>query len=171
MILKFKSSNPDISDSAFVADNATVIGDVIISDESSVWFSAVIRGDVSSIHIGKRSNVQDNVVIHTSDKHNVEIGDDVTIGHCAVVHGCKIASNVLIGMNATVLDGAEIGENCIIGANALVPPGKKIPAGSLVVGVPGKVQRQLTDDDIVHIKENAAVYVRLLKEYKSMQDE
>lgn len=171
MIIPFRSIAPTLSPTAFVASNATVIGDVELSDESSVWFNAVIRGDPGPIVIGRRTNVQDNVVIHTSDKHSVEIGDDVTIGHCAVVHGCKISDNVLIGMNATVLDGAEIGENCIIGANALVPPGKRIPAGSLVTGVPGKVQRQLSDKDIVHIKENAEEYVRLLKEYKCMQDE
>jgi len=171
MILKFKSTTPKISPTAFVAYNATVIGDVTISDESSVWFNAVIRGDADTISIGKRTSIQDNVVIHTDAPHNIKIGDDVTVGHGAVLHGCKIANNVLIGMNATVLDGVEVGENCIIGANALVPPGKKIPAGSLVVGVPGKVQRQLTDDDLAHIRENAAVYVRLLKEYKSMQDE
>ncbi|SFM43511.1 gamma carbonic anhydrase family protein [Methanolobus profundi] len=171
MIIPFKSKTPSISPTAFIVPNATVIGDTVLGDHSSVWFGAVIRGDVSSIIIGKRTNVQDNVVIHTSDKYGVEIGDDVSIGHCAVVHGCKIANNVLIGMNATVLDGAEIGENCIIGANALVPPGKKIPAGSLVVGVPGKVQRPLTDDDITHVKENAAEYVSLLKEYRMAQDE
>ncbi len=170
MLLKFKSTSPKISSTAFVADNATVIGNVIISDESSVWFNAVIRGDSDLISIGKRTSIQDNVVIHTDAPHKVEIGDDVTVGHGAVVHGCKIGNNVLIGMNATVLGGVEIGENCIIGANALVPPGKKIPAGSLVVGVPGKVQRQLSDEDIAHITENAAEYVSLLKEYKKMQD-
>ncbi len=169
MILKFRSLYPDISDSAFVADNATVIGDVVMGEESSVWFGAVIRGDANPIRIGKRTNVQDNVVIHISDTSRADIGDDVTIGHCAVVHGCKIASNVLIGMNSTVLDGAEIGENCIIGANALVPPGKKIPTGSMVMGVPAKVIRQLTEDEIAGIKENAAVYVKLLHEYKSQE--
>nr|WP_321496600.1 gamma carbonic anhydrase family protein [uncultured Methanolobus sp.] len=152
-----------------MADNATVIGDVVMGEESSVWFGAVIRGDANPIRIGKRTNVQDNVVIHISDTSRADIGDDVTIGHCAVVHGCKIASNVLIGMNSTVLDGAEIGENCIIGANALVPPGKKIPTGSMVMGVPAKVIRQLTEDEIAGIKENAAVYVKLLHEYKSQE--
>ncbi|TQD24007.1 gamma carbonic anhydrase family protein [Methanolobus vulcani] len=166
MILKFKSLSPEISDSAFVADNAIVIGDVVLGEESSVWFGAVIRGDENPICIGKRTNIQDNVVIHISDTSRVDIGDDVTIGHCAVVHGCKIANNVLIGMNSTVLDGVEIGENCIIGANALVPPGKKIPAGSMVMGVPAKVVRGLTEDEIAGIKENAAVYVKLLHEYK-----
>ncbi len=166
MILKFNSVFPEISPSVFVAENATVIGNVIIDDRSSVWFGAVIRGDSDRISIGKRTSIQDNVVIHTDAPRKVEIGDDVTVGHCAVLHGCKIASNVLIGMNVTVLDGAEIGENCIIGANALVPPGKKIPAGSMVMGIPGKVVRQLTDSEIAHIKENAAEYVRLLQEYK-----
>ncbi|MDY0387296.1 MAG: gamma carbonic anhydrase family protein [Methanolobus sp.] len=171
MLIKFKSTTPTISATAFVADNATVIGNVSISDESSVWFNAVIRGDSEMIRIGKRSSIQDNVVIHTDAPQKVEIGDDVTVGHGAVLHGCRIGNNVLIGMNATVLNGVEIGENCIIGSSALVPPGKKIPAGSLVVGVPGKVLRELTDEDIAHITENAAEYVRLLKEYKKMQDE
>jgi carbonic anhydrase/acetyltransferase-like protein (isoleucine patch superfamily) len=169
MIFKFKSSGPEIPDSAFVAENATVIGDVVLGEESSVWFGAVIRGDENPIRIGKRSNVQDNVVLHISDTSRIDIGDDVTIGHCAVVHGCKIANNVLIGMNSTVLDGAEIGENCIIGANALVPPGKKIPAGSMVMGVPAKFVRELTEDEILGIKENAAVYVQLLYEYKAQE--
>lgn len=166
MILNYKSVEPEICESAFVAENATVIGDVRLAEESSVWFGAVVRGDMNSIRIGKRSNVQDNVVIHIPENYGVEIGDDVTIGHCAVVHGCRIGDNVLIGMNSTVLDGAEIGDNCIIGANALVPPGKVIPAGSMVVGVPGKVVRQLTEDEIVGIKENAAAYVQLLQDYK-----
>ncbi|WP_342306159.1 gamma carbonic anhydrase family protein [Methanolobus sp. ZRKC5] len=170
MLIKFKSTTPTISPTAFVADNATVIGNVTISDDSSVWFNAVIRGDSDMISIGKRTSIQDNVVIHTDAPQKVEIGDDVTVGHGAVLHGCRISNNVLIGMNTTVLNGVEIGENCIIGANALVPPGKKIPAGSLVVGVPGKVQRQLTEGDIAHITENAAEYVGLLKEYKKMQD-
>ncbi|WP_340819334.1 gamma carbonic anhydrase family protein [Methanolobus sp. WCC4] len=170
MIITFKSNTPEISPTAFVASNAAVIGDVTISDGSSVWFGAVIRGDADSIHIGKRTSIQDNVVIHTDAPQKVEIGDDVSVGHGAVLHGCRISDNVLIGMNATVLNGAEIGENCIIGANALVPPGKKIPAGSLVVGVPGKVQRQLSDEDIAHIKENAEEYVRLSEEYRMMQD-
>ncbi|MDK2948488.1 MAG: hypothetical protein PWQ63_1648 [Methanolobus sp.] len=133
-----------------------------------MWFGAVIRGDANPIRIGKRTNVQDNVVIHISDTSRVDIGDNVIIGHCAVVHGCKIGNNVLIGMNSTVLDGAEIGENCIIGANALVPPGKKIPAGSMVMGVPAKVVRHLSEKEIIGIKENAAVYVKMLHEYKGM---
>ncbi|MDG6242916.1 MAG: gamma carbonic anhydrase family protein [Methanolobus sp.] len=170
MIIEFRSVRPSVSSTAFIASSANVIGNVTIKEHSSVWFNAVIRGDSSSICIGKRTSIQDNVVIHADEPHNVEIGDDVTVGHAAVLHGCRIADNVLIGMNATVLDGVEIGQNCIIGANALVPPGKKIPAGSLVVGVPAKVQRELTDEDIAHIRENAAEYVRLAGEYRSIQE-
>ncbi|MEZ5334726.1 MAG: gamma carbonic anhydrase family protein [Methanolobus sp.] len=110
MIIPFKKTIPLISPTAYIASNATVVGDVTLDDDSSVWFNAVIRGDVCPINIGKRSNIQDNVVIHTSRDYNVDIGEDVSIGHSAVLHGCKIANNVLIGMNATVLDGAEIGE-------------------------------------------------------------
>lgn len=171
MIIPFKSKSPEISPGAYIVPTAAVIGDVTLDDECSVWFNAVIRGDVCPITIGKRSNIQDNVVIHTSWGHNVEIGQDVSVGHSAVLHGCKIGNNVLIGMNATVLDGADIGENCIIGAKALIAPGKKIPPGCLVLGVPGKMVRKLTAEDIAKVAENADVYVQLIKEYKMAEDE
>lgn len=165
MILGFKDKNPEISEKAFVADSADIIGDVEIGAFSSVWFGAVLRGDENRIKIGERTSIQDNAVIHVDALNGVEIGDNVTIGHGAVIHGCKIEENVLIGMNATVLNGAEIGKNSIVGANALVSERKKFPANSLILGIPAKVQRKLTEADIEAVVKNAAEYVELTKKY------
>lgn len=156
-----------IDKSVFIADGAKVIGDVEMGEGCGVWFNAVIRGDSNEIKIGKNSNVQDNAVIHTSKSHGVQIGDNVTIGHGAIVHGCTVESNVMIGMGAIVLDGAVIGENSIIGAGALVTQGKTIPAGSLAFGNPAKVVRQLTEDEIRSIADNADSYVKKAKEYSN----
>ena len=156
-----------IDKTVFIADGARVLGDVEIGKNSSVWFNAVIRGDSNKIRIGNRSNIQDNAVIHTSKDFGVRIGDNVTIGHGAIVHGCTVKSNVMIGMGAIVLNGAVIEENCIIGAGALVTQGKVIPAGSLVFGNPAKVVRSLTDQEIRSITDNAASYVEEAEHYKN----
>ena len=156
-----------IDESVFIADGAKVIGDVEIGENSSVWFNAVIRADSDKVKIGKCSNVQDNSVIHTSDGFGVQIGDNVTIGHGAIIHGCTIKDNVIIGMGAIVLNGAVIEENCIIGAGTLVTQGKIIPSGSLAFGNPYKIVRQLTDDEISSISRNADSYVNEAKEYKN----
>ncbi|CAB3289115.1 carbonic anhydrase (gamma family Zn(II)-dependent enzymes) [Methanocaldococcus lauensis] len=155
-----------ISKTAKIAKTAIIVGDVTIGEYSSVWYNAVIRGDLEKIIIGNYSNVQDCCVIHCSKGYPVRIGDYVSIGHGAVVHGCIIENNVLVGMNATILNGAKIGENCIIGANALVTQNKEIPPNSLVLGVPGRVVRTLTDEEIKSIKENALRYVELSKNLK-----
>ena len=155
-----------IDKSVFIADGAKVIGNVEIGKGSSVWFNAVIRADSDTVKIGESSNVQDNAVIHTSDGFGVQIGDNVTIGHGAIIHGCTVKNNVMIGMGAIVLNGAAIEENCIIGAGALVPQGKVIPAGSLAFGNPVKIVRQLTDDEIKSILDNAISYVNEANEYK-----
>lgn len=154
-----------IDKSVFVAEGARVIGNVEIGKDSSVWFNAVIRADSDTVKIGESSNVQDNAVIHTSDGFGVSIGDNVTIGHGAIIHGCTVKNNVMIGMGAIVLNGAVIEENSIIGAGALVPQGKVIPAGSLAFGNPVKIVRQLTDDEIKSILDNAISYVNEAKEY------
>ena len=154
-----------IDKSVFIADGAKVIGNVEIGKGSSVWFNAVIRADSDTVKIGESSNVQDNAVIHTSEGFGVQIGDNVTIGHGAIIHGCTIKDNVMIGMGAIVLNGAAIEENCIIGAGALVSQGKVIPAGSLAFGNPVKIVRQLTDKEIASIKDNANAYVNEAKEY------
>jgi len=146
MIRRHRETAPSVDESAFVADTALVIGDVTLAPESSVWFGAVVRGDCAPIYLGPRSNVQDNAVLHTSIEHPVKIGTDVTIGHCAVVHGATVEDGVLIGMNATVLDGAHIGTGSIIGAGALVLEGADIPPHSLAVGVPARIARTLSDE-------------------------
>lgn len=166
MIMNFKGKSPKISETAFIADSANVIGNVEVGDISSVWFNAVIRGDRNKIKIGNRTSVQDNVVIHANPENGVEIGNDVSVGHGAVLHGCRIENNVLIGMNSTILNGAEIGKNSIVGANALVPEGKKFPENSLIIGVPGKVKRELEESEIEAIAENAAEYVEFVREYR-----
>ncbi|WP_456473075.1 gamma carbonic anhydrase family protein [Methanocaldococcus sp.] len=155
-----------ISKTAKIAKTAVIVGDVTIGEYSSVWYNAVIRGDLEKIIIGNYSNIQDCCVIHCSKGFPVRIGDYVSIGHGAVVHGCIIEDNVLVGMNATILNGAKIGENCIIGANALVTQNKEIPPNSLVLGVPGRVVRTLTDEEIKSIRENALRYVELSKNLK-----
>lgn len=157
----------DIKDSVFIAEGAKVLKDVTIKENSSVWFNAVIRGDSNSIYIGANSNVQDNAVIHTSSDHKVEIGNNVTIGHNAIVHGATIKDNVLFGMGAIILDGAIINENCIIGAGTLIPQNKIIPANSLVYGNPFKIVRELTDLEKEKIISNALKYVNEAKEYKN----
>ncbi|AEF96843.1 gamma carbonic anhydrase family protein [Methanotorris igneus] len=147
----------------WIAKNATIVGDVELKEDVSVWYNAVLRGDLDKIIVGRGSNVQDNCVIHVSKGYPTIIGEYVSIGHGAVLHGCKIGNNVLVGMNTTILNGAKIGDNCIIGANALVTQNKEIPPNSLVLGVPGKVVRELSEEEIKSIKENALRYIDLAK--------
>lgn len=159
---------PRLHPTAFVVPDATVIGDVTIGEESSVWYGAVLRGDINRIIIGARTNLQDGVILHLADKFPAIVGDFVTVGHGAIVHACQIDDEVLIGMGAIILDGAEIGARSIIGANALVTAGAKIPAGSMVLGSPAKVTRQLTPDEQSGIRAWALKYVetaKLFREY------
>ena len=166
MIHPFKGTKPKIDASALVVDSAQIIGEVTIGEESSVWFNAVIRGDVNHISIGKRTNIQDGCVLHVARKSlPLTIGDEVTVGHNSTLHACTIGSQCLIGMAATVMDGAEIGERSIVGAGALVTPGTKIPPKSLVFGSPAKVKRELTDEEIRGIRESAANYVGDIETY------
>ncbi|MBI1308122.1 MAG: gamma carbonic anhydrase family protein [Bacteroidetes bacterium] len=164
-LLSFREFEPDVDDTSFVADNARVIGQVTLLEESSVWFGAVLRGDTEPIVVGKGSNIQDNAVIHTDPGFPVVIGRDCIVGHSAIVHGAFLENNVLIGMNATVLNGARIGEYSIIGANALVTSGKEIPPYSVVMGVPGKIVGTVDADGKIRIEENARVYRERAKEY------
>lgn len=149
----------------FIAPTATVIGNVTLGAEVSIWFGAVLRGDSDKISVGARSNIQDNAVIHCDPNEPAIIGEECIIGHCAIVHGARLANNVLVGMNATVLNNAEIGEFSIIGANALVTAGTIIPPYSLVLGSPAKVVKTLTVEQVKGIKINAEVYVAKTKEY------
>lgn len=151
---------PQIAKGCWVAPNAAVIGNVILHESSSVWFGVTIRGDNEEpIVVGKRSNIQDNSVLHADAGVPLTIGDDVTVGHLAMLHGCTVGNNTLIGIGATILNHAVVGNNCIIGAHSLVPEGKTIPDGSLVMGTPAKVVRQLTEEQIHGIKMSANHYV------------
>ena len=156
-----------IDKSVFIADGAKVVGEVEIGKNSSVWFNAVIRADLADVKIGESSNVQDNAVIHTSKNFSVIVGNNVTIGHGAIVHGCTVGNNVMIGMGAIVLDGAVIEDNSIIGAGSLVTQGKVIPAGSLAFGNPARVVRGLTDAEIQSVADNAASYIEEANCYKN----
>jgi carbonic anhydrase/acetyltransferase-like protein (isoleucine patch superfamily) len=166
---RFLGAAPQIHPSAYLAPGATVIGDVTLAEESSVWFSAVLRGDINRIVIGPRSNVQDGAVVHLADDFGTFVGELVTVGHKAVLHACTVGDEVLIGMGAIVLDGAEIGARSIIGAGAIVTGGKKIPPGSLVLGTPGKVVRQLALEEQAGLRVWAERYVELARVYRERQ--
>ncbi|MBD3306912.1 gamma carbonic anhydrase family protein [candidate division KSB3 bacterium] len=160
MLKAYQGKTPDIHPTAFVEASAQVIGDVAIGRDSSVWYNAVVRGDVHYICIGERTNIQDGVVVHgIFGKYPVIIEHDVSIGHNAVVHGCTVRSNCLIGMGAIILDNAEIGENCIIGAGALITTGTTVPPNSVVLGIPGKIHRQVTTEEVQQLTERASRYV------------
>lgn len=149
----------------FIADNATVTGTVTIENNVSIWFNAVVRGDLAPIYIGEGSNIQDCAVLHTDIGVNLTIGKNVTVGHKAILHACTIGENTLIGMNAVVLNNAKIGKNCLIGACALIPEGKIIPDGSLVMGIPGKIVRELTPSEIKKLHESSLHYIETFKKY------
>ncbi len=160
---------PQIHPTAFVAPNATIVGDVSLGEESSVWYGAVLRGDINCIVVGARSNIQDAAVVHLSDAFAAIIGELVTVGHGAIVHACQVDNEVLIGMGAIILDGAEIGARSIIGANTLVTTGMKVPAGSLVLGSPGKVVRQLSTEEQASIRSWALKYVENAKLFREFE--
>jgi len=157
---------PKIHSSAWIVPGATVIGDVTIEEESSVWYGAVLRGDINRIILGPRSNVQDNAVVHVDTNYPTTVGELVTIGHNAVAHAAKIGDEVLVGMGAIILDDVEVGARSIIGANALVTIGMKIPPGSLVLGSPAKIRRQLTLDEQKDIARWAWSYVETAKQFR-----
>ena len=166
MIHPFKDKTPAIDSSALVIESAQVIGDVVIGEESSVWFNAVVRGDVNYIRIGKRTNIQDGCVLHVArNKFPLIIEDEVTVGHNVILHACTIKSRCLIGMGAIVMDGAEVGEDSIVGAGALVTANTKIPAGSLVLGSPAKIKRPLIEEEKRSIRDSAAHYVGDIESY------
>ena len=149
----------------WVAPSAVLIGNVVLSNNVSIWFGSVLRGDNEPISIGENTNIQENCVLHTDPGYPITIGNDCTIGHKAMVHGCEIGENSLIGMSATILNGAKIGKNCLIGAGALIPEGKVIPDNSMVVGMPGKVIRELDEKAILQLKASAMHYVENAKRF------
>lgn len=158
---------PKIDSSAWVAESATVIGQVEMGPGSSVWFGAVVRGDNDLIRIGARSNVQECAVLHVDAGGKLEIGEDVTIGHQAMLHGCHIGDGSLIGIQSVVLDGARIGRHCLVGAGSLVTGGKAFPDGSLIMGVPAKVVRPLTAEQIEGLRHGAAHYVENARRFRA----
>ena len=167
VILKFNEKYPKIDSTVFIDPTATIIGDVQIDSFGSIWPNAVLRGDSQSIKIGKNVNIQDNVVIHTESNNQVTIGNNVSVGHGAILHGCIIGDNVLIGMGSLILDNARINDWVLIGAGAIVTPDTFISSKSLAFGIPCKVVRQLDDNDIKYISSNAKEYVALSRQYKT----
>ena len=164
--LDFLNSEPSIDPSAYISPGVHVIGDVTIGEQSSVWFGSVLRADINSISIGKRSNLQDGTIVHLADDYGVVIGDDVTIGHRALIHACTIHDGVLVGMGAIIMDGAVIGEGSIVGAGTLVLAGTKVPPNSLVLGSPAKVTRELDETERKEGRRLAAKYVEVARGYQ-----
>jgi carbonic anhydrase/acetyltransferase-like protein (isoleucine patch superfamily) len=169
MIRPFETAWPRLEGASFVADTAVVIGDVALGRDTSVWFGCLVRGDVHRITIGAETNIQDLTVVHvTGGRHATAIGDRVTVGHRAILHGCTIHDRCLIGMGAIVLDGAEVGPGAIVAAGALVPPGASIPPGMLAMGSPARVVRAVTAAEDASIDESAATYVALARRYAAL---
>lgn len=160
MIINYEEYKPNIGDGVFVAETATVLGRVTLGEQTSVWYGAVLRGDINEIRVGKFSNVQDLCVGHVEDDRPLIIGDYVTVGHAAILHGCIIRDGALIGMGATVLDGGEVGKGSIVAAGSLIPPRTTIPPGVLVIGTPAKVKRELTPEEIAANRVMAEKYAR-----------
>lgn len=168
MIGTFNETTPNIHDTAFIADDAVIIGDVEIGENASVWFGSIVRGDVNFIRIGDRTNIQDGTIIHVSSKtHSTILENDVTVGHRVTLHGCYIETGCLIGIGAILLDGVRVGRNSLVAAGSLLTPGTVIPPRSMVMGSPAKVRRELTEDEIEGIAKNVAKYVELSAIYKN----
>ena len=166
IVRAYEGKKPRLGNRVFVAENAAIIGDVVLGDDVSIWYNSVIRGDCNFIRIGARSNVQDNTTVHVMNgTHPTTIGDDVTIGHGAIVHGCTLHDRILIGMGAILLNGVVVGEDSIIAAGTLLTEGTRVPPRSLVMGSPGKVRRQLTDEDVRSIRAYAERYVEYRLDY------
>ncbi|MES2360168.1 MAG: gamma carbonic anhydrase family protein [Pseudomonadota bacterium] len=166
-IYQLDDLSPSIHASAWVADNAQVLGQVTLAEDSSVWFGVVIRGDTETISVGRGSNIQDNSVLHADRGLPLLVGEDVTVGHQVMLHGCTIGNNSLIGIGAVVLNGAKIGKNCLVGAGSLVTEGKEFPDGSMILGSPAKAVRQLTPEQIEGLKMSAKHYVDNARRYKT----
>jgi carbonic anhydrase/acetyltransferase-like protein (isoleucine patch superfamily) len=166
MLRAFQGIMPKVEPSVFIEETAVVLGDVVIGAESSVWFLTIIRGDVNVIRIGARTNIQDLCVLHvTHDTHPLIIGDEVTVGHRVLLHGCTVNNRVLVGMGAILMDGVVIGEDCVIGAGTLITEGTVVPPGSVVLGSPGRVKRSITAEERAWLKQSAANYVRYAAEH------
>ena len=170
MTRSFKDKHPIIHETAFIADDAIVIGDVEIGENASVWFGSILRGDVNYIRIGDRTNIQDATVIHVSSKtHPTVLENDITVGHRVTLHGCYVETGCLIGIGSILLDGVRIGRQSLVAAGSLLTPGTVIPPRSMVMGSPAKVKRELTDEEVEGIAQNIASYVELSRVYRQMK--
>ena len=168
MVLKYKGITPQLDASVYLAPSACVIGDVQVGEKSSLWFNVIVRGDINSIRIGKRTNIQDGTVVHvTRDTHPTVIGDDVTIGHNVTLHGCTLQDGVLVGIGAIVLDGATVGSSSLVAAGSLITPGTQIPPRSLVMGSPGRVKRVLTEEECKHLQTFSERYIQYQEVYRT----
>lgn len=165
MLIPFEGAEPQVSEAAWVAGGATLVGRVSIGARSSVWFTTVLRADRDRIVVGEETNLQDGVVVHADPGFPVSVGDRVSVGHGAILHGCTVDDDVLVGMGAVVLNGAHLGEGSLVAAGAVVLEGTRVPPGSMVAGVPAKVRRQLTEEESSAVRSNAAGYVRLAEKY------
>jgi len=163
MIAKFNDKMPVMDRPAFIADNAAITGDVTVKEDANVWYGTVLRGDIEPIVVGRGSNIQDGCILHTSEGTPCLVGDNVTVGHGVILHGCVIEDNCLIGMGATVLDGAVIGKESIVGACALVTKGKKFPPRSMIIGSPAKAVRTLTDEEVADLHSHPVHYVEVAR--------
>lgn len=166
MISDFNNITPRIHETAFVAPNSTVIGDVVLGESTTVWYNAVLRGDIDRIEIGDNTNIQEGCILHCKKGVEIKVGSHVTLGHGAILHSCRVGDNTLVGMGAIVLDDSVIGNNCLVAAGSVVTPRTQIPDGSLIAGSPAVVKRALSQQEIEEIKLNANEYINLLKYYK-----
>ncbi|MFW6006356.1 MAG: gamma carbonic anhydrase family protein [Halanaerobiales bacterium] len=166
MIKPYQGNNPQIAENVFTGEGCKIIGNVIIKSKASIWYNAVLRGDIDRIYIGRKTNIQENCSLHIDFDYPLELGNNITTGHGAILHGCTVEDNCLIGMGSTILNGAVIGQNSIIGAGTVVTENKKIPPESLVLGVPGKVVRKVTAEEIEKIKKSADHYYILAQKHQ-----
>jgi len=170
-LFRLGDKQPQLGSDSWVAPNATVIGDVHLGAHSSIWWNATLRGDNDPIHIGQNSNIQDGSVLHTDEGVPMHIGDNVTVGHLVMLHGCTVGDGSLIGIGSVILNRAVIGKESIVGANTLIPEGKVFPERSLIVGSPGKVVRQLSDEEVANLRKSAAHYVANAERYRQQLSE
>jgi carbonic anhydrase/acetyltransferase-like protein (isoleucine patch superfamily) len=171
MIRDFSGTMPQIHPTAFITDDAIVIGDVEVGEDASIWFGSIVRGDVNYIRIGARTNIQDATVIHVSSKtHPTVLEDEITVGHRVTLHGCHVESGCLIGIGAILMDGVRVGRQSLVGAGTLLTPGTQIPPRSLVIGSPGRVKRELTDDEIAFLDRSWRNYTELKKYYQTTDE-
>ena len=166
-VIALGDATPELAETAWLAPTATAIGAVTLGEDASIWYGTVVRADMAPIVVGAGSNIQDNVTLHADPGFPLTVGADVSVGHNAVLHGCTIGDRSLIGMGAVVLNGARLGANTLVAAGAVVLEGTEVPPGSLVAGVPAKVRRALTDDEIAHLTANAAVYRELARQHRA----